>query len=377
MRIVVNALSARLGGGQTYVRNLFAHLPDYNDLEVFIFAPDQLDLPADDRIRRVRTTWPTTNPYLRALWERFLLPAFLRRTQADVLFCPGGVVATRVPRRCRVVTMFRNMMPFDPSVCQRLPFGGQRLRNMLLRRLMLKSLMQADLTIFISEYARQVIEALGRIPNPVTIPHGVGAVFRTHGRVVPRPEFLPSGEYMLYVSRFDVYKHHYEVVTAYSNLTESLQSRFALILAGETNSQEADRIRSLIEDRRLVGRVHLLGGVRYLDLPAVYHHAKLNIFASSCENCPNILLETLGAGRPVLSSNVMPMPEFGGDAVHYFSPDDPEDIRRAMEAVLNDETYAERLGAAAAERAKRYDWALTSKKTWASIFSLIERRTEK
>lgn len=72
----------------------------------------------------------------------------------------------------------------------------------------------------------------------------------------------------------------------------------------------------------------------------------------------------------------MPMPEFGGDAVHYFSPDDPEDIRRAMEAVLNDEAYAERLGAAAAERAKRYDWALTSKKTWASIFSLIERRTE-
>jgi len=376
MRIVVNALSARLGGGQTYVRNLFAHLPDSNDLEVFIFAPDQLDLPEDHRIRRVRTNWPTTNPYLRALWERFLLPAFLRRTRADVLFCPGGVVATRVPHRCRVVTMFRNMMPFDPSVWQRLPFGGQRLRNMLLRRLMLKSLMQADLTIFISEYARQVIEALGRIPNPVTIPHGVGAVFRTHGRAVPRPEFLPRGEYMLYVSRFDVYKHHYEVVTAYSNLTESLQSRFALILAGETNSQEADRIRSLIEDRRLVGRVLLLGGVRYLDLPAVYHHAKLNIFASSCENCPNILLETLGAGRPVLSSNVMPMPEFGGDAVHYFSPDDPEDIRRAMEAVLNDEAYAERLGAAAAERAKRYDWALTSKKTWASIFSLIERRTE-
>ncbi|MBS0545202.1 MAG: glycosyltransferase family 4 protein [Proteobacteria bacterium] len=376
MRIVVNALSARLGGGQTYVRNLFAHLPDSDDLEVLIFAPDQLDLPEDDRIRRVRTTWPTTNPYLRTLWERFLLPAFLRRTQADVLFCPGGVVTTRVPRRCRVVTMFRNMMPFDPSVWQRLPLGGQRLRNMLLRRLMLKSLMQADLTIFISEYARQVIEALGRIPNPVTIPHGVGEVFRTHGRAVPRPEFLPSGEYMLYVSRFDVYKHHYEVVTAYSNLTESLQSRFALILAGETNSLEADRIRSLIVDRRLVGRVYLLGGVRYLDLPAVYHHAKLNLFASSCENCPNILLETLGAGRPVLSSNVMPMPEFGGDAVHYFSPDDPEDIRRAMEAVLDDETYAERLGAAAAERAKRYDWALTSKKTWASIFSLIERRPE-
>lgn len=371
MRIVVNALSARLGGGQTYLRNLFAHLPDSKELEVIIFAPDELDLPTDERIRRVTTAWPTRNPYLRAVWEMFLLPAFLRRSHADVFFCPGGVVATRVPQRCRVVTMFRNMIPFDPST-RKAP-GSQRLRNVLLKRAMLRSMMRADLTIFISEYARQVIESLGRIPNSTTIPHGVGMTFRTHGHAISRPQFLPDEEYLLYVSRFEVYKHHREVVLAYSALSDALRQRFALVLVGEANMPEADRTRALISELDIEGRVHIQGAVAYRDLPAVYHHAKLNLFASSCENCPNILLEALGAGRPIVSSNVMPMPEFGGDAVHYFSPHDPEDIRRAMEAVLTNETYSEALGAAAAKRSSQYDWAVTASRTWASIFHLVEQ----
>ena len=60
MKLIVNALSARLGGGQTYLRNLFAHLPDDPGLEVLVFAPDALELPADPRLRRVRPAWPTT-----------------------------------------------------------------------------------------------------------------------------------------------------------------------------------------------------------------------------------------------------------------------------------------------------------------------------
>jgi hypothetical protein len=45
MRIVMNALSARLGGGQTYVSNLLDALPEQLDAEIFILAPDSLSLP--------------------------------------------------------------------------------------------------------------------------------------------------------------------------------------------------------------------------------------------------------------------------------------------------------------------------------------------
>src|SRR5690606_7211968 len=90
MKIVINAYSARMGGGQTYLKNLLAHLPVDTDMEVLVFAPASLELRHHPQVRRVTTAWPTTNPLLRTIWEKMWLPAFLRREAADVLFCPGG-----------------------------------------------------------------------------------------------------------------------------------------------------------------------------------------------------------------------------------------------------------------------------------------------
>lgn len=38
--IFINALSAKLGGGKTYIRNLLVNLP--NDIEVYIVCPENL-----------------------------------------------------------------------------------------------------------------------------------------------------------------------------------------------------------------------------------------------------------------------------------------------------------------------------------------------
>ncbi|POF39760.1 hypothetical protein B0D71_23990 [Pseudomonas laurylsulfativorans] len=375
MKIVFNALSARLGGGQTYLINLFQFVPDNADLEILVFAPASLKLPDHPRIKRVEPAWPTENPIVRAVWERWVLPGILKAEKADVLFCPGGVVGTSVPAGCKVATMFRNMIPFDLRVRKSIPLGLQRLRNWLLNRIMLKSMREADLTIFISNYARSVIESLTNIKNAVTIPHGIGSVFRTHSdSAVPRPEFLPVGEYVLYVSRFDVYKHHYEVVSAYAELPNELRARFPLVLVGETNLPEAERVKTLVSTLGLKDQVLLLGAIPYQSLPPLYHHAYLNLFASSCENCPNILLEALASGRPMVCSSVMPMPEFGAEAALYFSPFDSKDIKNVLSEALTSPALLEKLSVAAATQSDKFDWEKTSRKTWSELLALAVSR---
>lgn len=370
MRILINAYSARLGGGQTYLINLLRRLPESQSLELLVYAPASLELPDDPRIKRLTTKWPTTNPIARALWERLVLPRVLRVHRADVLFCPGGVIATRVPRGCRTVTMFRNMIPFDMRARRALPLGPQRMRNWLLERVMLKSMAAADLVIFISEFAREVIVSRISVRESATIPHGVPEAFKTADRELERPAFVPEDDYILYVSRFDVYKHHFEVVSAYARLPEALRSRYRLLLIGECDMPEADRVRELIAQNGLGERVVIGGAVKYPLLPAAYRHAALTLFASSCENCPNILLEALGAGRPVLSSSVDPMPEFAGDAVRYFDPRKPDEIEAAMRDVLENPVLATELGHRASERSKRYDWSKTAEATWQRILAL-------
>lgn len=373
MKIVINALSARLGGGQTYLRNLLAHLPAQPGLDILVYAPASLRLPEDQRIRRGTTIWPTENPVLRTLWEIGALPSILAKEKAQVLFCPGGVIALRLPAGCKTATMFRNMIPFDPAALARIPFGLQKVRNFILRRVMLRSMVNADLTIFISDHARRVIEALVHVRNPVTIPHGISAAFRTHAQTLPRPAWLPKGEYLLYVSRFNVYKHQFEVASAFAALPPELSSRYKLLLVGETDEVLVRRVTDFARKKGLESQILVVGSVAYDDLPAVYHHASVNLFASSCENCPNILLEALGAGRPVLSSDVMPMPEFGGDAVDYFSPTDPKSICDALARILQNETRRNSLAAAAARRSADFDWASTSRATWQYITGLVSK----
>lgn len=371
MKIVINALSARLGGGQTYLKNLLAHLPAQPNLEIVVYAPDSLVLPENSQLRRGTTMWATTNPLLRTLWEHFVLPRILLEEKAHILFCPGGVVATRAPLGCKVVTMFRNMIPFDSAALARIPHGLQKLRNFMLKRVMLRSMANADLTIFISDHARQVIETLTSVRKSVTIPHGINAAFRTHGQNVQRPNWLPKSEYLLYVSRFDVYKHQFEVATAYAALPSDLRSRYKLLLVGEADNALAQDVADLARKNCLESQIIIVGPIAYAELPAVCHHAAVNLFASSCENCPNILLEALGAGRPVLSSAVMPMPEFGGDAVGYFVPTDPTSIRDELTRVLCDESIRNELAAGAVRRSADFDWVKTSRTTWQSIADLV------
>lgn len=372
MNIVINAFSARLGGGQTYLLNLLNYIPERADLKVTVLAPIELELPAHPAIIRYNPNIKLDNPLVRTAWEKFVLPRYLCKIKADVLFCPGGVVVTAVPSRCKVVTMFRNMIPFDSKVLGDIPFGLQRVRNWLLYHTMLRSMAQADLTIFISSYARNIIEGLVSIPNPVTIAHGIGKEFRTSGMLTPHPDELMDKNYLLYVSRFDVYKHHCEVVIAYSKLPEMYRAKFPLVLIGESELPGAERVHKLIDSLDLNDQIMVMGAVPYAKLPIYYHHAKAVIFASSCENCPNILLEALGAGRPVISSNVMPMPEFGGDAVAYFSPFKPDEILDAMLRVLSDEEYSANLSAAATIQSEKFKWSNTAFHTWNNIFKLVE-----
>jgi glycosyltransferase involved in cell wall biosynthesis len=375
MKVLINAFSAKRGGGQTYLRYLLQYLPPESHTEIFLLAPESLRIPGNNpNIRRLHVRWPVGNPYLRAVWEKIALARLARNLKADILFCPGGVVGARPPAGCKVVTMFRNMIPFDLAQRKRYPLGSARLRNWILCRVMLKSMVQADLVIFISEYAKKVIEgAAGRpLNNGRVIYHGINPQFRIPlDSQLPRPAWLPDEGYLLYVSNIDVFKAQVEVVRAYAMLRAKRPTPEKLILVGpENNSAYGDRVRAEIRQLNLSNDVVVKGVIPHEELPAVYHHAAINIFASESENCPNILLESLAAGGPIVASSYAPMPEFGGDAVVYFDPANPSDLAGKLAEIIDDSVFKRRLAMKARERSMLYDWARTARLTWSEIESL-------
>ena len=80
------------------------------------------------------------------------------------------------------------------------------------------------------------------------------------------------------------------------------------------------------------------------------------MFPSLAENSPNILLEAMACGVPVLASQIAPMPEFGQEAVRYVDPLDVESMTKEITVLLADPEARESLGQRARVQARRYTW---------------------
>jgi glycosyltransferase involved in cell wall biosynthesis len=365
-KILINGFSARLGGGKTYIRNLLARLPA-GDFRLFLYLPSDIDAPtADPRIQKLSTSWPTGNPFLRLIWEKFILPIQLRRYEINVLFCPGGIINTKPPRNCQAVTMFRNMLPFDSRILFSNSTYFEKFVGLLRRRAMLKSMTRANLVIFISSFARKVIESQASIHKAVTIPHGISSQFLVADKALARPDLPFQDPYLLYVSRFEFYKRHLEVIKAYELLPAALRAQYKLLLVGGTDLAAGQQALEYVRQKGLQAQIFFLGEYEYSALPALYKNARLFIFASACENCPNILLEAMGAGVPILCSNYEPMPEFGQSAVTYINPDFPSDISQKIQEVLSDSSKSSSL----MEQAKKFNWDRTARETWELLLNL-------
>ena len=77
------------------------------------------------------------------------------------------------------------------------------------------------------------------------------------------------------------------------------------------------------------------------------------------------MLEAMLRGAPVACSNATSLPEVAGDAALLFDPLDVEGIAVSVRRILEDRELAERLSAAGRERAKRFSWDETARRTLA------------
>lgn len=345
-------------------------------MTVYIVAPESLVLPEiAGKIVRIRVAPAMTeNPYLRVIWELLVLPHLIKQLGIDLLFCPGGSVGRRIPETCKIATTFQNMMPFDLKQRRKYPFGPMRLRNWLLEKILLSGMLRSDLVIFISQFAKSVIEVRSKRKrlHSVVIPHGINSEFRRGSMGLAKPTWLPSDEYFLYVSTLDVYKAQIEVIEAYAMLRKKRPTAPKLVLIGPEYLPYGNKVRESIARLGLVEDVLTLGNVPHSDLPAAYQNAKVNIFASETENCPFILLEALGSGRPMLVSNCPPMPEFAGDSVIYFNPGVPSELAERLLSLLDDPALMETMASGALEQSNRFNWDATGSATWNALEAVVD-----
>lgn len=366
--VVINGLSALRGGGQTYIINFLGHLPE-GDFKVLLLVNSKnknvFKKYSSDRIELYEATWASKSIIHRTLWERLALPSFLTKHKASVYYAPGGTMTTKIPQGIVSATALRNMLPFDEEERKRFPLMSYiRFKLWLLRFVFLKSYNMADKVVFISKYSQSAVkEYISDIDaKSAVIYHGLNNLFLDSKDTYELPEYLRKNNFYLYVSILDVYKAQKEIIKAWSVLSAE-GFGYPLVLVGPKYNKYGEEVIAMIDELKLQGKVIYLGSVEYEKLPGLYRASRALLFASSCECCPNILLEKLAAGKPVICSHISPMPEFGEDAVLYFDPYDSSSLVKQINKLEMDPNNIELFSRKAKQQALKFCWEETTEKT--------------
>lgn len=293
-------------------------------------------------------------------WQWRHLPGEARAAGCQVLL---NTDAGSICRFRPAVVMSRDMLSYEPGEIDR--FRGKAwLRLWALRHVQNRSLRFADGAIFLTRYAAGVIQRFtGPLRRVAVVPHGVGDEFRgvARGRAWPA-----AGQPVrcLYVSNAAPYKHQWHVVRALADLRRrGFDLRLTLVGGGAGPAQERLDAELAQSDprREFVTTIGFLPAER---LPSVLAEADLFVFASSCENMPNTLVEAMAAGLPIACSNRGPMPEVLADGGVTFDPENPPSIAAAIERLVTDAELRERCAERAHQLAQQYSWARCGRETW-------------
>ena len=101
------------------------------------------------------------------------------------------------------------------------------------------------------------------------------------------------------------------------------------------------------------------GYLPFADLPGFLGGALLVAFPSRGEGFGLPVLEAMACGAAVLTTHRTSLPEVGGQAVAYTEPD-PDSIKVALRALLDDPERRATLGAAGYARAQEFTWAASA-----------------
>lgn len=167
-------------------------------------------------------------------------------------------------------------------------------------------------------------------------------------------------DYLLTVGRIEPRKNHVRLLEAYAEVKRRGVPLGPLLIVGQRDFGYAEVFRRL-QALRLEPDVHVLESVDDADLADVYRAARLFVYPSLAEGFGIPVLEAMGCGTPVITSNRTALPEIAGDAAVLVDPERSDDLADAIAALLTDAAAARILAQKGPIQAGKYTWAAAAR----------------
>lgn len=323
-----------LGNYSRYViEALQAHFPDHDYL---LYAPkekENLRLAPLLKAGNVRVCLPASKWWKKAsaLWR---IGGMRRQLEEEGIMLYHGL-SNELPLNIHKTKGVKSIVTIHDLIFRRLPQCYPLIDRQIYDYKFRKACQNADRIIAVSECTKRDIISDYHIPADKieVICQGCDPAFAVPAPAEKREEVrrryaLPD-RYILSVGTIEERKNTLLAAQAMSRLPEELH----LVLVGK-ETPYADRIKAYIKENRLENRVHLLHGIPFADLPAIYQCAEVFVYPSLYEGFGIPILEALNSRIPVVAATGSCLEEAGGSHSLYVNPHDPEAMATAIRQTL-------------------------------------------
>jgi L-malate glycosyltransferase len=332
IKLTVLLQDLEFGGTQRYAIHLLKHINrEVFSPELWVLRGGSDMLPAAEAtgvniIHLSRSSWVGPNALANLAWRLFHNCPQVLYTLTVVPNIWGRVFGKliRVPV---IVTGYRSLFPNQ----------HERLLWPLSDRVICNA--HALKQIMIQRY-RVAPERIAVVPNAVDTNH-----------FQPNSEPDPTHPAVLSIGRFVEDKDPLSLLEGFRLAGERLPlAQFAILGNGPLKPEVEARIRS----HSLESRIRLLPGVS--DVRTAMRSASVFVMASVREASPNVIIEAMAMGLPVVATRVGGIPELivDGKTGLLVEPGDPNGLADAVVTVLSDEGRRREMGRAGRQRVEQF-----------------------
>ncbi len=361
-------------GGKNYIIHFLNELKNLDTKDSFVLfvssgEAEPLGIKGSSQLKIVSIPSSKRTSLHKVVAEQLRLPSYITREKVDAMYYPGNFISlvSSVPS----IVNIRSAAHWYGK-----EYGIRGLRRWVRSWLMPPGARKARAVIAPSEDIKRDVVRFAKIaPEKIhVIPHGVDVSLfdGAANRVAPeslevlKKYDLRSGQYVLYVSALWRYKRQDQLLRAHASIVKKGFPDLKLVLAGMgmgTDKAYLEALRRLPQQLGTEGLVVFTGNLPQSSLRYLYAHANAFVFPSRYESFGNPLFEAWSSGIPVAAANVHSFPEITNGAALLFDPMKLPEIERAVLELLSNRALRDALIERGFERAKKFSWNETVRRT--------------
>jgi len=329
--------------------------------EYILFAKDDADRKCVDEKSNFKIE--TISSYSYADWEQFRLPQAVKRQKLDFLHCTCNTAPTKSP-----VPLLLTL--HDIIYLEKVDFKGtayQNFGNLYRRFVVPKVVEKGKIVITVSDFERKTILEKLKLPEE-KVKVVYNAVNKRFSNNFSKQEIftfqkkysLPEN-FLLFLGNTAPKKNTANVIKAFADYCNQAKDIIPLVILDYDKALVEEMLSKLGFSQFLKWFI-FPGYISPLDMPLMYSAATIFLYPSLRESFGLPILEAMGCGAPVITSNTSSMPEVAADAALLIDPFQYEQITEGIIKLLTNDELRNNYKQKGKERAAGFTWEASARK---------------